>query len=234
MFFTVRLKTIGIAVGALVLCVCIALGTWAVAASGGDIAIPNGITIVLDAGHGGRDAGVTGPAGARESDINLAVARAAETFLRQKGYNVVMTRRSSDGLYNPDSPNKKQADMQRRRQIIEEARPDLVVSIHQNSFPGASSVRGPRVFHAANSTDGRTAAAHIQNSMNSALGSNAPAAVGNYFILTATAFTSVLIECGFLTNAEEERLLNSAEYQQRMGYIIFFAIHTLLSDAAVG
>ncbi|MCL2555698.1 MAG: N-acetylmuramoyl-L-alanine amidase [Firmicutes bacterium] len=220
---------------AIILVIIIVIGAgigiyFAVRPASADIA--NGKTIVLDPGHGGRDGGVIGSTGIRESDINLAIALAAERFLLEKGYTVVLTRRNSDGLYAPTDQNKKMADMNRRRQIIEEARPDLVVSIHQNSFPGAS-VRGPRVFYAKGSEDGKAVAEHVQSSMNNALVSSAPAAVGDYFILEKTQFTSILIECGFLTNPEEERLLATTEYQQKLGFVIFFAIHTLLNDASM-
>jgi len=230
MFVTIKMRTLLIII-AVIIAVGVGIGIYfAVAAN--TQPIDNGKVIVLDPGHGGRDAGVTVASGVREADINLAVALAAERFLVEKGYTVILTRRNSDGLYAPTDQNRKMADMNRRRQIIEDARPDLVVSIHQNSFPGAS-VRGPRVFHAKGSEDGQAVASHVQSSMNNALRSNAPATVGDYFILEATSFTSILIECGFLTNPEEERLLATHEYQQKLGYVIFFAIHTLLNDSSM-
>jgi len=230
MFVTIKLKTIAIIL-VIILAVGAGIGIY-FAVRPASANLDNGKVIVLDPGHGGRDGGVTGASGVREADINLAVALAAERFLVEKGYTVVLTRRNSDGLYAPTDQNKKMADMNRRRAIIEETRPDLVISIHQNSFP-SSNVSGPRVFFASGSEEGQKVANHVQSSMNNALNSNAPAAVGDYFILEKTQFTSILIECGFLTNPEEERLLATPEYQQKLGFVIFFAIHTLLNDASM-
>jgi len=231
MFVTIKMKTIAIVI-AIIIAIGAIITVTAVLATNAQ-PIDNGKVIVIDPGHGGRDGGVSGASGVSEADINLAVALAAERFLLDKGYTVILTRRNRDGLYAPTDQNRKMADMNRRRQIIEDARPNLVVSIHQNAFPANTSVSGPRVFHARGSEDGQAVASHVQSSMNNALNSNAPAAAGDYFILEATSFTSILIECGFLTNPEEARLLATSEYQQRLGYIIFFAIHTLLNDSSM-
>ena len=103
------------------------------------------ITIVVDAGHGGIDPGKIGINNALEKDINLAIALKLERNLRENGINVVMTRTDDNGLYKETDSNKKVVDMKNRLAIIEEAKPAIAVSIHQNSYPD-SSISGVQVF----------------------------------------------------------------------------------------
>ncbi len=91
------------------------------------------VTIVIDAGHGGIDPGKVGINGALEKDINLAIALKLQKNLEQNGINTVMTRTDDGGLYEESDSNKKVRDMKNRLSIIEEAKPALAVSIHQNS-----------------------------------------------------------------------------------------------------
>ncbi|MCL2234394.1 MAG: N-acetylmuramoyl-L-alanine amidase [Firmicutes bacterium] len=198
------------------------------ATSSATVAPSNGFVIVVDAGHGGHDGGATGVAtGARESDINLAIARSLRGFLLQNGFEVVMTRSTRDGLYGSARTGRKMRDMEERRRIINSASPDLVVSIHQNSFPSPRE-RGPQVFHAPNSDAGKVAAQTMQQTMNAALNSTRHARGGDYFILQATNYLSILVESGFLTNPEEDRLLNTAQHQEKIAFTIFKGIVSIL------
>ena len=122
------------------------------------------ITIVVDAGHGGMDPGKIGINNALEKDINLAVALKLERNLRENGINVVMTRTDDSGLYKETDSNKKVRDMKNRLAIIEEAKPALAVSIHQNSYPD-SSVSGVQVFYYKDSVKSKEAAEIIQTQM---------------------------------------------------------------------
>jgi len=188
-----------------------------------------GLTVVLDAGHGGVDGGVSGRAtGTKESDINLAVTRALRDFLTKAGYKVVLTRKNSEGLYSAFDRNKKLADMQKRSDIIAEAKPDLVVSIHQNFYP-LRSVHGPQVFFSPDAETSREYALVIQGILNAGAGTERVPMKGDYYILQCSEYPSVLVECGFLSNPEEEALLVSAKYQQKMAYLIFSGIHAVLS-----
>ena len=105
----------------------------------------NGITIVLDAGHGGRDGGSVGINGTIEKEINLDYVLALKDKLVQSGYRVVLTRKNDDGLYSPLAKNKKQDDMNKRMKIIKQANPNLVISLHMNSFSD-SSVSGAMTY----------------------------------------------------------------------------------------
>jgi len=189
-----------------------------------------GKTVVVDAGHGGMDGGVVGKTtGVKESDINLAVAKSLRHFLEGKGYRVVMTRTNSDGLYGLSKSNRKSKDMEARRKIIAEATPDLVVSIHQNAFP-SPTVRGPQVFYAPSSEVGTAYAKTMQSVLNNALGHSRTEKPGDFFLLQCSEYPSLLIECGFLSNPEEERLLITANYQEKAAYAVFTGVHTILSE----
>ncbi len=174
-------------------------------------------TIVLDAGHGGVDPGVSGASGVAERELNLAIAKKLEALLTEKGYRVVQTRPTEAGLYDEDQTHKKAQDMQRRCAIIEKEQPLLTVSIHQNSYPDRS-VSGPQVFYYAKSQEGERLASCIQNCMNEQLAVEKPKPhKGNesYYILKRSAGTAVIVECGFLTNPEEEAKLQDEAYQDK-------------------
>ncbi len=179
-------------------------------------------TIVLDAGHGGFDPGVSGASGVAERELNLIFARKLETLLEEEGYQVVQTRPTEAGLYDEGQPRKKAQDMQRRCAVIEETKPLVSVSIHQNSYPD-SSVSGPQVFYYAQSKEGERLASCIQGCMNAQLEVRSPKRhKGNesYYILKRSAGTAVIVECGFLTNPEEEKLLLDEAYQDRVACAI--------------
>ena len=106
----------------------------------------NGITIVIDAGHGARDGGSVGANGTIEKDINLRYAMELKDQLVKVGYYVEMTRKNDEPLYNPLAKNKKLSEMQARMNIIKRANPNLVISVHMNSFP-LSTARGATAYY---------------------------------------------------------------------------------------
>ncbi len=176
----------------------------------------NGKTIVLDAGHGGRDGGSIGKNGTIEKEINLKYALLLKNKLELIGYKIILTRNNDDGLYSAFSTNKKQSDMQARFKIIQRANPNLVISIHMNSFPN-SSVRGATTYYRKDDDASELCANLIQQSLHTYCNAkNTNAKVGDYFMLNCSYYTSVLIECGFLSNPEEEILLNSPTYQEQL------------------
>ncbi len=216
---------IGLLVVALTVGVCFAVTATATSA----YSVPKiGKTIVIDAGHGGADGGVVGvTTSVKESDINLSVARSLKHFLKTKGYDVIMTRTTTDGLYGMTTKNKKLKDMQERKKIIEKANADLVVSVHCNSYPRADQT-GAQVFYAPGSEDGKQKAEAMQSVLCNSLGSRRNAMSGDYFILQCSKTPSLLVECGFLTTPSEEKQLVTASYQEKVAYAIFTGIHTIL------
>ena len=181
-------------------------------------------TIVIDAGHGGRDGGSIGVNGSIEKELNLKYAKSLQKLLKKSGVNVVMTRDSDAGLYNKDADNKKLSDMRKRREIIDNSQPDLVISIHMNSFP-LDSCKGAKTFYQIGSEASFKVAKSIQNSLSYYI-ANASKTVsaGDYYILNCTKYTSVLIECGFVSSPEEEKLLNSDTYRDDFVYSVYRGI----------
>lgn len=176
-------------------------------------------TIVIDAGHGGFDGGMVGSTGISEKTLNLVYAKKLEELLTAAGYRVVQTRTTEEGLYDEDQPNKKAQDMQRRCAIIAEEKPLVSISIHQNSYPDDASVCGPQVFYYEQSQEGEKLASAIQkylNAMPDVMKQRLPKGNSTYYILKRSASTTVIVECGFLTNAQEEVLLQQEAYQDQV------------------
>ena len=179
--------------------------------------------IVIDAGHGGIDAGVHGTAtGAKESDVNLAIAKKLKGYFAGAGFKTVMTRNDNGGLYGLATKGFKMRDMKKRKQIIEDNKADMVISVHQNSCP-IPSRRGATVFFDKDSDCGKALADLIQASLNGMeeCVRESAALVGDYYMLKCTQNPSVIVECGFMTNADDDKLLNSDEYQDKIAYAIF-------------
>ena len=154
------------------------------------------ITIVVDAGHGGIDPGKIGINNALEKDINLAIALKLARNLRENGINVVMTRTDDNGLYKETDSNKKVVDMKKRLAIIEEAKPALAVSIHQNSYPD-SSVSGVQVFYYKDSVKSKDAADILQTQLIKTLKPKKERVAkdnSSYYLLKKTSVPIVIVE----------------------------------------
>lgn len=193
----------------------------------------NGITIVIDAGHGGRDGGCVGINGTIEKEINLDYALRLKSKLVDNGYRVVLTRKTDDGLYAPLAKNKKQSDMNARLKIIERANPNLVISLHMNSFP-SSAVQGANTFYRADDRASNRCADLIQKSLSTYCNAtNIKSKEGDYFLLNCSYYTAVLIECGFISNAREEALLNSDEYKARFIDAVFNGILLYFGNSSI-
>lgn len=195
------------------------------------------ITVVLDAGHGGIDGGVSGKVtGMPESEINLAIVKKLELYFEGAGINCVLTRKTDAGLYGVLSKGFKKRDMQKRKEIIEEAKPAAVISIHQNFYSSASE-RGGMVFYSKDNENSRLLAVAVQKWLNSLYGDGVrerKALAGDYFMLNCTGYASVIAECGFLSNAEDEALLTSEEFREKVAYAVFTGVIEYLSVPSAG
>ena len=180
--------------------------------------------VVIDPGHGGIDGGVVGNSGYKESEFNLDMAKELSSLLEKAGFKVVLTRENSDGLYAETDVNKKKADMAARKKIIKENDPDFIVSIHANKFPGDSR-RGAQVFYDGMNKGGKTLADGIQNNLNilnrKNVGKGYSALEGDYFMLKCSAAPSVIVECGFLSNVDDEKLLSDPDYRKEVAFAIY-------------
>ena len=182
----------------------------------------HGLTIALDAGHGGYDGGAVGRvSGVPEKGLNLDVAQRLEKILRAQGADVVMTRTGDYALCDENPPiRKKLQDMQRRAEIVRINAADMLLSIHMNEYAGRSE-SGPQVFYREGCPAGRLLAGAIQEAMIRGLNpaKQRPALGGDYYILTL-GIPSVLVECGFLSHREEEQKLLEADYRQAIAEAI--------------
>ena len=192
----------------------------------------NGKVVVIDPGHGGTDPGKVGIDGQLEKDINLAVAKKLKTYLEASDVKVVLTRDVDTGLYSSKDTHKKMADMKKRCQLIEEAKPDLVISIHQNSYH-EEAIRGGQVFYYKTSVRGKKLAESLQKRFDYVLGDSnkrQAKANDNYYLLLHVKEPIVIAECGFLSNREEAKKLETEEYQDRLAWTIHVGIMEYLNS----
>lgn len=209
-----------------VLCVCLILASVisVVAIETASMPKPE-YSIVIDAGHGGRDGGAIGTStGITESELNLMYAKELQSLCQDYGIGVTMTRSDMNGLYDESAPNKKKSEMERRKNIINSSGADLMISLHMNSFPLPSS-EGAQVFYASGSEHGFELAKSVQTSICQGFDSARDyVSVGDYFVLNYSEMPAVLVECGFLSNPEEEQLLQTQDYCQRFCYALLVGI----------
>lgn len=193
--------------------------------------------IIVDPGHGGADPGKVGINGALEKDINLQMAYILKEQLEAEGFYVILTRTSDESLGSENSNQTKVQDLQNRIRLIAEEEPLMVISIHQNSYP-QESVRGAQVFYYETSEEARQLAECIQRQLILAADDgNHRQAKGNtsYFLLKKTPVTTVIVECGFLSNWQEAALLQQEDYQRLMtGAIVDGILEYLGKESSVG
>lgn len=176
--------------------------------------------IVLDAGHGGRDDGCSGRNGVKESEVNLAITKKVKALLEDYGFRVVLTRKDENGLYEENVDNYKLSDMAKRLEIIEKEKPNFVVSIHQNSYSD-SNQKGAQAFYQEGDELGQALAEKMQTQLFAQLpNARENANKGEYYILNESEYPGIIVECGYLTNEEEELLLKTSEYQTKIAYAI--------------
>ena len=191
--------------------------------------------VVIDAGHGADDSGKVGINGALEKDINLSIALRLKELLEQQDIPVVMTREDDQGMYPKTGSNRKTRDMKKRMEMINKEQPALVVSIHQNSFPD-ESVSGAQTFYFEGSLEGKFAAEILQKQLITTLQPKKERVAKSntsYYLLKNTNYPIVIVECGFLTNPEEAKLLCDEEYQQQAAWAIHLGILQYLNTGGI-
>lgn len=177
--------------------------------------------IVIDAGHGGWDPGKVRKDGIVEKNINLAIASKLQKYLEQGGAFVLTTRVEDKAL-----SEKKRQDLKERKNIANEDSVDLMISIHQNSFP-KETAKGAQVFYFDKSEESKKLAEIIQAKIKESVdNSNNRVAKANkeYYLLKKNRIPSVIVECGFLSNEEENKKLNDENYQEKIAWAIYMGI----------
>ncbi len=178
-----------------------------------------GKMIMIDAGHGGSDAGaVRGKT--YEKDINLAIALKVQKYLESSGAIVIQSRVDDSALGRTKSD-----DMYLRKKLGSQEDLDVVVSIHQNTSPSSSS-HGAEIYYYVKSEDGKLLAQSMKVGLKIGIGGeNIRKIIGQDFhMLKRTLAPSVLIECGFMTNGNELGNLKYEKYQEKIAYGIYLGL----------
>lgn len=185
--------------------------------------------IVLDAGHGNPDGGAVSTNGISEAEINLKIALKLQNLLEQSGATVILTRSDENGIYDADKTklkNQKVSDIKNRVKIGNSSSADTFVSIHLNKIP-QSQYSGWQTFFKSGSEQGEKLATLIQENLNKTIekeNNRVPMKLDNVYIVKNVEIPLTIVECGFLSNEEEERKLQEDDYQDKLAWGIYNGI----------
>lgn len=185
--------------------------------------------LFLTHGHGKPDEGAQSSRGTTEAETNLKIALKLQNLLEQSGASVILTRSDENAIYDIDAKTLKQkkiSDIHNRVKIGNESSADIFVSIHLNKIP-QQQYDGWQTFYNAKSTEGQKLAVSIQNSLNTAIqkeNNRVAKSIDNVYIIKHVEIPITIVECGFLSNPEEEQKLLNDEYQNRLSWGIYNGI----------
>lgn len=186
--------------------------------------------IIVDAGHGTPDEGAESLNGITEAEINLKIALKLQNLLEQSGCTVLLTRSDENSIYEEGSSSikeKKITDIHNRVKIGNESSADIFVSIHLNKIP-EQQYYGWQTFYKNGSEESKLLATEIQNNLNDAIqkeNKRIPAMLNSVYIMKNVEIPITIVECGFLSNPEEEELLQTDEYQNKLAWGIYNGIN---------
>ena len=180
--------------------------------------------VVLDPGHGGLDNGAM-CGKTNEDELNLKICEALKIELESRGAKVYLTRTDDHDMTNRNYLYSKQDDMYLRVRQIDAYKPDYLLSIHLNASP-SSSAWGSQVFYYNRSEKGKELASIIHTSMKEITGTRKPISGSNFMVLRATKTLGVLIECGFISNANERGQLRNSNYHAKLSKAIVDGLET--------
>jgi N-acetylmuramoyl-L-alanine amidase len=194
----------------------------------GTASIPiKNMVVMIDAGHGGRDSGAIGYSGVEEDDINLKVALKLRRLIEQAGGVALMIREDDIGLYDETKrTGRKLEDLRNRQKLFNESSANLIISIHLNSFP-QNQYYGAQTFYKEGDEKSRKLAEYIQAEMLAVMDRGNDRKIKpktDLYLFKGNDITGALVECGFLSNPEEEKLLGQEHYQERLAWSIFSGI----------
>lgn len=199
----------------------------------------NSNIIIIDPGHGGFDGGAIGVNGTIEKDINLAISLKLRDMLEQAGFTIVMTRETDTATNDENDTttrSKKVSDMRNRLNLTKLYPGSTLVSIHQNKLANSSKAYGGQIFYSPNKESSKELAQYIQTEFNQTIQPEKTREIvktgKNLYLFYNAQNTAVLCECGFLSNPEEEALLNTEEYQYKVAYCIYRGILLYKEEAA--
>lgn len=184
--------------------------------------------IVIDAGHGTPDEGADSSNGVTEAEINLKIALKVQNLLEQSGAEVVLTRSDENAIYDLDANTlreKKVSDIHNRVKIGNKSSADIFVSIHLNKIP-QNQYWGWQCFYNQNEKS-KILAESLQNNLNEAIhkeNKRIAMKLDTIYIMKNVEIPISVVECGFLSNAEEEKILQEDDYQNRLAWGIYNGI----------
>ena len=168
--------------------------------------ILNDKIIIIDPGHGGKDIG-TSYSSINEKDINLSISKYLAYYLEEYGATVHLTRESDYDLSTPNTNRRKRSDFDNRIKLINDYKPDLVISIHQNYYKD-SKYNGTQIFYKEN----KVLAEYLQENINP--NRNTKPISNTLYMYSKLNSDVLLIECGFLSNSKDRKNLTDNKYQQ--------------------
>lgn len=173
-----------------------------------------GVVVVLDSGHGGKDDGARN-SGVNEQDLNLEITLKLKEQLEGLGMKVILTREDGNDLASADASNRKKEDMLNRVNIINQKKVDFFISVHMNAYAD-SSVKGSQIFYDKGDEDSHLFASKIQEQIVKVTNSKMEVKTGDYYILKNSNKIGILLECGFISNAEDRENLSDSAYQETL------------------
>lgn len=183
-------------------------------------------TVVIDAGHGGKDGGTIGIDLAQEKEINLSIALMLRDYLMVSGIHTVMTREDDTELY-PEGSDTSRSDLYNRLDFVNAQQNGVLISIHQNHFSDEREW-GTQVWYSANTPESKVLADRILSNVKLWLQPDNQrenkVSDSSYYILYKASVPSVMVECGFMSNAEENSKLQNQEYQNQFAFIILTGV----------
>lgn len=186
-------------------------------------------TIILDAGHGNPDGGAVAEDGTIESDLNLDIVLKLQNLLESSNCNVILTRSDENGIYETDSNTireKKISDMKNRVEIANNSNAELFLSIHMNKLE-QTQYSGWQTFFKNKDDTSKKIAKNIQTSLNYFLKKEKTReikSISGIYLTNKVNIPLVIVECGFLSNAEENKLLQTEKYQDELAWSIYIGI----------
>lgn len=186
-------------------------------------------TIVIDAGHGSPDEGAESSDGITEAQINLKIAFKVQNLLESSGATVLLTRSDENSIYEIDAntiAQKKVSDIKKRVEIGNNSSADAFISIHLNKIP-QTQYTGWQTFYKNNDDLSKKLATSIQNNLNETISienKRVPMKLDNVYIVKHVEIPIALVECGFLSNKNEEALLITDAYQDKLAWGIYNGI----------
>lgn len=190
------------------------------------------LVVVIDPGHGGVDPGViSSVSGVKESDLNLYLSNTLCKRFLADGNSAIMTRTCDCGLYGTLTKGFKTRDLNKRVDICKEADADIFISIHMNKYSDKNR-RGAQVFYNPKSQAGKIMAGYIQDQLNGLEESvrNCSPLAGDYYLLNNVDCPAVIVECGFLSNPDDEELLLTETYREKLAHAIFYGVKAYLNN----